>query len=352
LWFYPATMLWPNNLTFMYPRWTIDTHVWWQYLFPLSAASTVAALFLARRRIGRGPLVAALCYAGVLTPALGFIDVFPMRYSFVADHFAYLPIVALMVLAAAVGARIADRVPDRLRRTATVATGAAVLLALGTVTASYVGAFRDPRTLWTDTLAKNPASWMAHNNLGTLLEGEDGNADRAMVHYFESLRLSPNAEAHVNLGVALAGKGRLDEAVSHYRAALQLDPRFPPAHLDLGLALQAQGHVDEAISEFRAAVSLQANFTEAHYALGLLLAAQGNADEAALELTQVVQAQPDRAEAHHNLGVTLREAGRLDEAVVQFAEVVRLRPTDDQAQSNLRAAMAARDQAKPAGPNP
>ncbi|OFV90461.1 MAG: hypothetical protein A3G76_04380 [Acidobacteria bacterium RIFCSPLOWO2_12_FULL_65_11] len=71
LWFYPRTFLWPHTLTFMYPRWTIDTHVWWQYVFPVAAALAIAALFLARQRIGKGPLVASLCYAGALTPALG-----------------------------------------------------------------------------------------------------------------------------------------------------------------------------------------------------------------------------------------------------------------------------------------
>ena len=351
LWFYPATMLWPNNLTFMYPRWTIDTHVWWQYLFPLAAASALAALFLARRGVGRGPLVAALCYAGTLTPALGFFDVYPMRYSFVADHFAYLPIVALMVLVAVAGVRFVDRVADGSRMAVAVAASALVLLVLGIATAAHAGAFRDPRTLWTDTLAKNPESWMAHNNLGLLLKDEDGNAERAIGHYLEALRLNPNfPEAHVNLGAALAARGERAAAVEHYRAALQIQPRFPEAHYNLGLSLQALGSIDEAIGELREATRLRSTYAEAHYALGLLLGPRGNLDEAIAEFTEVVHARPDWADAHHNLGVALREAGQLDQAIAQFAEVVRLRPTDAQAQGNLRAAVAARDQARPAKP--
>ncbi len=95
VWFYAATLAWPHPLTFVYPRWEIDAGAWWQYLFPLAAAAVTALLFFARARIGRGPLVAVLCFGVTLAPALGFVDVYPMRYSFVADHYQYLASVAV-----------------------------------------------------------------------------------------------------------------------------------------------------------------------------------------------------------------------------------------------------------------
>ena len=79
LWFYAGKLLWPHPLAFIYARWHVDAAVWWQYLFPLAAAATVAALHLARGRIGSGPLVAVLCYVTTLAPALGFVNVYPMR---------------------------------------------------------------------------------------------------------------------------------------------------------------------------------------------------------------------------------------------------------------------------------
>ena len=89
LWFYPSKLLWPHPLLFFYPRWAIDAGVWWQYLFPAAALAVVISLWLAQARIGRGPLAAVLVFAGVLTPALGFFNVYPFRYSFVADHYQY-----------------------------------------------------------------------------------------------------------------------------------------------------------------------------------------------------------------------------------------------------------------------
>ena len=68
LWFYAGKLLWPHPLLFFYPRWMIDARTAWQYAFPAAALALVGTLWLARARIGRGPLAAVLVFAGVLTP--------------------------------------------------------------------------------------------------------------------------------------------------------------------------------------------------------------------------------------------------------------------------------------------
>ena len=209
LWFYAGKLLWPHPLAFIYARWHVDAAVWWQYLFPLAAAATVAALHLARGRIGSGPLVAVLCYVATLAPALGFVNVYPMRYSFVADHFQYLASLPLIALAAA-GA-------TRLPRPQVI--GAGVLLVLGALAWRQGLVYRDAETVWRDTLAKDPDSSMAHINLGMLLS-DDGRVPEAIVHFREALRIDPeDGEAHDDLGNALASEGKLDEAIAEYGAA-------------------------------------------------------------------------------------------------------------------------------------
>jgi hypothetical protein len=58
-WFYVGALLWPSNLTFNYPRWVIDSGIWWQYLFPAALAGLLASLWTVRGW-SRGPLAAAL----------------------------------------------------------------------------------------------------------------------------------------------------------------------------------------------------------------------------------------------------------------------------------------------------
>ena len=116
LWFYVGKLVWPHPLVFFYPRF-VDRRaiVWWQYLFPVAAVAALVGLWLARGAIGRGPLAAALIFAIGVAPALGFFNVYPFRYSLVADHFQYQAAIALIALAAAGLTLIGQNLPRRSR---------------------------------------------------------------------------------------------------------------------------------------------------------------------------------------------------------------------------------------------
>src|SRR5690606_38417610 len=149
VWFYLGKLVWPSPLVFFYPRWTIDASAAWQYAFPLAALAVAAILLALYRRIGLGPFVAFAFFVATLGPALGFVDVFPMRYSFVADHFQYLASLGPIVLAAALATLLARRAQRNARQVAT-AVGVVVVAVLAVLTARQSEAYRDLRTLWED----------------------------------------------------------------------------------------------------------------------------------------------------------------------------------------------------------
>jgi len=193
LWFYATKLAWPHPLIFVYPRWEIDAREALQYLYPLGWAALIAALgwgafqlplpqwLVPLRRLGRGPLVAVLVFSGTLVPALGFFNVYPMLFSFVADHFQYLasiPLICLGVAALDAGLRwLSVRLSIDGRMTVAV-VGAVLLAVLGGLTWRQGHAYSGLETLWRDTITKNPTAWMAHYNLGRLLldEGRDAEA--------------------------------------------------------------------------------------------------------------------------------------------------------------------------------
>ena len=309
LWFYAGKLVWPAPLTFIYPRWEIEPAVWWQWLFPIAAIGVVAGLWLARRRIGKGPLVAVLCFAGTLGPALGFVNVYPMRYSFVADHYQYLASVGLITLCAAGLARIPRVIP------------AILVVLLGALTWQQTGIYRNPEILWRDTLAKNPDCWMAQNNLGTLF-ADKGRFDEAIENYRKAIQINPDhREALNNLGNALAAQGRLDEAIENYYKAIQINPNYFDALNDLGNALAAQGRFDEAIKNYYKAIQINPNSSGALNDLAWMLAA--SPDDELRNGAEAVRLAERACELTHydkplfigTLAAAYAEAGRFPEAV-------------------------------------
>jgi tetratricopeptide (TPR) repeat protein len=331
LWFYAGKVIWPADLTFFYPRWNLDAVEWTQWL--LTAGALSAGIGLSRLAPARrGPLAAFLIFTGTLFPALGFVNVYPFRYSWVADHFAYLAVPAIVVPAAAVLAR---------RR---VFTAAGVILAcvLGVLTWRQSGDYRDAGTLYRATLRRNPDAWLAHNNLGNLLMESGGSRDEAAAHFQAALRANPEFwEAHLSLGNALAGMpGRLNEAIGEFEIAARLAPEADRPHTNLGNALLDAGRTAEAIEQLQIALRLQPASPEAHNDLGNAWTRTGRIADATGEYQAALRIDPDFAEAHNNLGRALAQSGRLAEGIAEFQAAIRIRPEYAGAHSNLGIALA------------
>ncbi|HUP38939.1 MAG TPA: tetratricopeptide repeat protein, partial [Vicinamibacterales bacterium] len=311
--FYLRKILWPANLIFIYPRWEIDASVWWQYLFPAAAIALGGSLAIVARRWGRrGPLAGYLYFCGTLVPVLGFVDVFPFLFSYVADHFQYLASLGVIVPIASGLAMAFERV--RWSKNAELVGGAAVVGILAIATWSRSAVYADAETLYRDTIARNPAAWMAYQNLGTELAARN-RLGEAIEAYEGALRAKPDytaakanlALAHMKLGDAAAeSPDRMREAIEHYQAVLRLDPAHVRAHYNLGtLLMDLPDRQSEAVAHLETAVTLQPDYVEAHVNLGVLLSA--------------IPPRSQEAIAHLEFAVAKRpELGRLKELILEI----------------------------------
>ncbi|HEY2760488.1 MAG TPA: tetratricopeptide repeat protein [Pirellulales bacterium] len=344
IWFYVGKLAWPHPLAFIYPRWMVDTAGWLPYVFLFAAIQAVIALWLARNRIGRGPLAAVLIFGALLLPILGVINVCFYRFSYVADHFQYHAMAVMIALFAATVATFWNRLSTRGFRFAmnpvTIKFFAAGLLAtLMTLSWKQSEFYAGPESLYADTLAKNPDCWMAHNNLANVLK-DRGELNAAIDHYREALRIKPDyAEAHLDLGVALAVTGHTNDAIAEFQEAIRLKPNFAAAYNSLGSAKMKQGYFDEAIKNYEQAVRLNPNIAEAQFNLGALQLAAGKTAAAIDHFKAAIKLDPDFAEAHGNLGAALATLGQTNLAIVEYRTAVRLRPDYVQAQYNLGVAL-------------
>lgn len=285
-WFYLAKLFWPVNLCFVYPRWQLDAHMVWPWLYPIAAVGLLITLWALRGWIGRGPATAVFYFAGTLLPVMGFVNVYSFRYSYVWDHLAYLSDMGIVVLAAATLTWWAQKNSRFM-----VAYGfAGVVLPLFTLLSwRHAATFTGARTAWEKTLVLNPDCALAHANIGAL-DLQQGDNVAAMKHFGAAIGIKPDFyEALFNYGLALADQGHLDEAMAKYRQAIEIHPTFAPAYNSLGYALARKKEYGEAIKNYQEALSLDPHFGDAHHNLGLAFFNTGQFREAMQEFREATR---------------------------------------------------------------
>jgi tetratricopeptide (TPR) repeat protein len=342
LWFYLGKLVWPTHLVLIYPRWDVRSAGWGWAPYLVAAVLVTLALWLARSR-SRGPLAAWLLFVGTLFPALGFFNVYPFLFSYVADHFQYHAMLGMVAAAAACAAGFLEKA-SQAAQAAGWALVAAAATGLALLSNADSGAFHDPRTLFSATLEQNPACWLAHDGLGLWFK-DHGDRPAAIGHFEEALRLRKDyPQAHNNLGLCYEDQGEIDKAIEEFREAIRINGDLAEAHNNLGSALARDPeHIDEAVAEFREAARLQPEYAGAHDNLGTaLLKMPGRAVEAIAEYRTAVRMDPGSADAHAHLGFALSTLpDRTNEAIDEYEESLRLNPADGQVRNNLGLALIA-----------
>lgn len=371
-WFYLGKLLWPANLIFIYPRWSLDTSSLAQWLFVLATLVLLsAALFASQRKPwGRGALTALLLFGGTLFPVLGFFNVYPFLFSYVADHFQYLAALPLFAAFASVATSASTwlshqsptsptqnpkpktqnprseaqpRTQNPKLKTYSSVTAFLLVVGLGSLTFQQSRTYHDTLTLWQTTAARNPSAWIAHNNLALALT-ERSRIQEAITHLETALALRPDyPQALSNLGDNLTRVGRPRDALPHLERALALQPNFADAHNNLGAAYAALDRYTDAIPAFERAVALNPRLAVAHRNLGFAIAASGRNADAVPHFTRAVELAPRDPQAHLGLAIALLLSNRFAAAEPHFNRAIELDPENPAHRLALARALTAQD---------
>lgn len=269
-WFYIWKTFIPYPLMFVYPRWTISPANAMTWLPLIACIALAAILFLKRNTWGRAPLFALGFYTVMIAPVLGFLNIFYMRYSFVADHWQYVAMPGIVALIAAGIHVLADRTKKNI-----IWLIAAVCAVLAMLTLRHQRVYMNIETLYHDTVAKNPRAALAHNNLASLLYRR-GDMEGATRHYQQALAVDDlDPEAHAGYGNILFDQGRLADALEQYKAALPLMPAADKfkLHFEIAETYARLGHNAEAAQHFREVLRLRPDIVRARERLEQLTGA-------------------------------------------------------------------------------
>jgi tetratricopeptide (TPR) repeat protein len=331
---YLLLTFWPNDLAIYYPFSRTGMPAW-----QISGAAIlligISAFCFFQRRIRPYLIVGWLWFLGTLVPVIGLVQVGGQT---MADRYFYIPSIGLFI---ALVFGLADLARSwRVAPSLSAGIAAGVVLILATLTNGQIQRWRDSFTLFEHTLAVTPPNLHIEYNLGMAMGGS-GRYDEAAAHFEKSLQMDPNFyDGLVAMGVTRSNQARLPEAIEYFQTAIHLQPDAPNAHVQLGLALWKQDRDQAALEEMRRASQLAPNDADIRGDFGLALELVGRLPEAIEQLHEALRLNPNSAETHNNLGLALLAAGKAQESIPEFEAALSLKPELKGAADNLRRAQS------------
>ena len=300
---YLEKTLWPKGLSVFYHHPGNALAIWKGLLCGVALVSITA---ISIRLIKKAPYFAVgwFWYLGTLVPVIGIVQVGGQA---MADRFTYVPLIGIFVI-------IAWGVPELLkewhyRKNVLKASAGILILTLMPITWIQVSHWKSSITVFEHAIKvtdkKYPGFSVVHNNLGLALFSKQ-KIEEAISHYKMAIKINPYyADAHYNLGNAFLGTRRTKEAISHYKTAIKINPYIADAHYNLGNALLGARRTKEAIFHYKTVIMLNPDDVGAHYNLGLALAQKGDLREAINHYRETVRLRPDLISARKNLEMAL-----------------------------------------------
>ncbi len=317
---YVWQLFYPVGLAPHYPYPSHSLPLWniiWAFVVLVAISS---AAFIGRRK---HPylLVGWLWYLGMLIPVVGLVQVGSQA---LADRYTYLPQIGLCLMLVWLAADLSAG--WRNRRLILGPAAAMIIIALVFLARAQASYWKDSETLWTHTIRVTSPNATAHLYLGVALR-QKGDVDKAVIEYQKALEIDPDsAETCYDLGNALAEEGKMDEAIIQFQKARAIDPAYADPYDDLGNALIQKGQVDEAIIDYQKALAINPNNAQACYHLGNALLQKGQADKAIIQYQKALAIDPNYAQACNNLGNALIQKGQVDEAIIQYQRALAINP--------------------------
>lgn len=331
--FYLKTILLPINVEPIYPKWSISPIsiniiiVWIIFLL------LIFYIYTKRTTYYKNIIFCLGFFIINLIPVLGIIPMYFLKYSWVADHFAYISLISICILVGSIIYKLYDYFAVRSVRIMRVYS-LIIIFTLGTLTyKSYSIAkyYKSDEIFWLYINKTNPSSWDANYNLGVINERKNDHQKEAIEYYYKALRLYPkSAKTHNNLANLISSvDGNYDEAIRHYKEAIALEPNYSVPHNNLALLLtKIEGREKEAIDEFNKALAINPNYIECHYNYGVFLAKLGGNDVIAIqELELVLKKFPNNGLANFYLACLLAPISeKQNECLTHFKSAAQLLP--------------------------
>ena len=301
----------------------------------LLAAVTVWAWTMRRSRSYF--LTGWLWFLGNLVPVIGLVQVGDQS---MADRYVYLPLIGILVMVVwGIASLVADYPQYKKATALTVGCAVIILVALSTVTVRQIATWSSSYDLWSHALEVTSDNYLAEDYIGSALLVQayertgQRYSDEASTHFRNSVRINPHdAIGHLNLGADFHEHRKLKEAIEQYSAVLQFtsdEHLMAKAYIALGAAYGQLHQFDKAEQSYRMAMRLEPDNRGLFMRLGQL-----EMEEQIAQLTEDTAERPT-AQGYLALGQLQQSVGRAGEARLSFEKALKLDPKSEDARNGL-----------------
>lgn len=237
------------------------------------------------------------------------LQLLPVGGAIMADRYCYIPSIGIFYLAGEAFFGLWNR--KSYKYPAIIAISAFVVF-FSSKTYARCSTWKNGLTLWTDVIDQYQTIGVAYNNRGIILANQK-RIDEAMSDYNKAIQLEPKfPRALNNRGVLLKGQKKYEEALSDFNKAIELDPTYSSPYNNRGVIYKIQNKLDEAVLDFNKAIELKSTYTEAYFNRGNTRKMKSNYDGAVSDYEKAIELRPNYAEAYYNKGLSEYDSGKKD----------------------------------------
>ena len=287
--FYVRQTFFPSNFMLIHPKWPAAGDDLAGVAGCLLACGCIVAILIQawRRRVWQRIGLGTAWFLLALIPSLGIFYIPFFVYAPVSEHYLYLALPGAIAAAVEGIGQIFKRQPK------------VVWLIISTIAACFCVVshgrskiYLSEESVWQESIAKNPDSWLGYYNLGVQAY-RAGQKPKAVMAFEQALARRNNLpEASYNLGVIAHEEQDFPRALSKLKHAIDLRPDFCTARNVYAVVFYRTKQFDRALHEWKEVVLRCPSFAEAHYNLGVLLTRRGDYPSARMHLAQAIQLEP------------------------------------------------------------
>lgn len=269
-WFYFFQILFPKDFMFVYPRFEIAKDTLLSFI-PFLSLVVCALLSLYGFFKNHLKTISSLFLASILLlfPVLGLLEIYYMRFSYVADHWVGIAALPIIILLIELIGLLNQKIFKSSTRIYYYISAGIILVYLAVLSNQHLIDFEDEKTLLLSSVEKNDNSLLLHNLLGQKFKDE-GKLDSAIEHFSKAAAINPTASTYFSLARIYEAQNKPELVVANYQKSLELNPYVPLTYINFGVYFIRHNNVDEGVRILNLAIDRKVESPEVYYNLSVV----------------------------------------------------------------------------------